>query len=281
MCACQTEVRAPGRLVGALVGGVASLVLLTGVASAERGYTTWYGPGFHGRVMASGQTFDENDPTTTASNEFPFGTWLRVTNPGNGRTVYVQVRDRGAFTHALDLSRAAYFQLEPPNPWGFWVDYEVVPGPGEEPRAAAVQPTSRGAEAAPPRLVPKAAGPRLIAVKATAAAPAAAASPPAASPKPAAEHIVGVGDTLFKIGQRYGLPLRSLIEWNQLERPDSLSIGQTLRLSAPGRRYLVQRGDTLNSVAERLGVSRAALLEQNQIDDPNALAVGQVLVVPG
>src|SRR5437867_6993054 len=95
----------PGRLLGAVVGGVASLALLTGVASAERGYTTWYGPGFHGRVMASGPIFDENDPTTTASNQFPFGTWLRVTNPNNGRVVYVQVRDRGAFAHALDLSR--------------------------------------------------------------------------------------------------------------------------------------------------------------------------------
>src|SRR5262245_46251189 len=115
------------RVVAACVGALAGAVLLSGVASAERGYTTWYGPGFHGKVMASGQIVGQDDPTTTASNQYPFGTWLRVTNPNNGRFVYVQVRDRGGFGHALDLSRAAYFELQPPNPWGFWVEYDVVP----------------------------------------------------------------------------------------------------------------------------------------------------------
>ena len=276
----------PGRLLGAVVGGVASLALLTGVASAERGYTTWYGPGFHGRVMANGWIFDENDPTTTASNQFPFGTWLRVTNPNNGRLVYVQVRDRGAFAHALDLSRAAYFQLDPPNPWGFWVDYEVVPGPGEAPRAAATQPSSRGAAAqASLRLVL-----RPVAASAPRPSPASAATSSAVRPtpaptptpkrRPATEHVVGVGETLHSIAKRYGLPVSRLIAWNGLAHPDALVVGQTLRLTAPTRRYVVRPGDTLNRIAEALGVSPAAILEGNAVVDPDALVVGQELVVP-
>jgi rare lipoprotein A (peptidoglycan hydrolase) len=281
----QMEGRRPCRVVAALAGALAGVLMLTEIASAERGYTTWYGPGFHGKVMASGRVFDENDPTTTASNQFPFGTWLRVTNPNNGRIVYVQVRDRGAFAHALDLSRAAYFQLDPPNPWGFWVDYEVVPGPGEAPRAAATQPSSRGAAAhAPLRLVP-----RLAAASAPSPSAASAPRPSAARPtpaptpipthRPAAEHVVAVGETLSSIARLHRLPVAPLIAWNGLDHPDALVVGQTLRLTAPTRRYVVQPGDTLNGIAEALGVPLAAILERNAIDNPDALVVGQELVV--
>src|SRR5688572_31150805 len=111
-----------GQLSASLIG--LSLALASvGLAAAERGYTTWYGPGFHGNVTANGDRFDENNPTTTAAAyRYPFGTWLKVTNPANGKSVTVRVNDRGAFSHALDLSKAAFFALEPPNSWGFWVD---------------------------------------------------------------------------------------------------------------------------------------------------------------
>lgn len=278
------EGRRPGRVVVALAGALAGVVLLTEIASAERGYTTWYGPGFHGKVMASGRVFDENDPTTTASNQFPFGTWLRVTNPTNGKVVYVQVRDRGGFGHALDLSKAAYFQLDPPNPWGFWVDYEVVTGPGEEPRAAAVQPSSRGPAPRPsgPVLRPVVASePKAASASAAKPAPSIAARPPAAKPTPPTEHAVAAGETLRSIAERYDLPLGSLAAWNGLDNPNTITIGQRLRLTAPTRVYVVKVGDTLNGIAGALGVSRETILAGNKIEDPNHLVVGQELVVPG
>src|SRR5688572_18386265 len=106
-----------GQLSASLIG-LSMALASVGFAAAERGYTTWYGPGFHGNVTANGERFDENDPSTTAGNyRYPFGTWLRVTNPTNGKSVTVRVNDRGNFGHALDLSKAAFFALEPPNGW--------------------------------------------------------------------------------------------------------------------------------------------------------------------
>ena len=256
--------------LGAVLLGAALALLSVGVASAERGYTTWYGPGFHGNVTANGDRFDENDPTTTAAAyRYPFGTWLRVTNPANGKSVTVRVNDRGAFGHALDLSKAAFFALGPPNSWGFWVDIEVVSGPNAAParQAVAVAPP------APPKPAPAPPAPK----------PAAAAPAPRPAPKPAApatEHVVDVGQTLRGIAALHGVPLRALIDWNAIETPDSLMPGQKLRLTAPTSTYEVQPGDTLNSIAKSLGIARATILELNEIEDPNSLSIGQKLVVP-
>jgi rare lipoprotein A len=43
-----------------------------------------------------------------ASRRLPFGTRLRLTNPRNGRSVIVTIRDRGPFVRgrSLDISRA-------------------------------------------------------------------------------------------------------------------------------------------------------------------------------
>jgi rare lipoprotein A (peptidoglycan hydrolase) len=80
------------------------------------GLATWYG-GADGYgpedVMADGSNFDPNDPTLAAANRWPLGTRLRVCYLE--RCIDVQVRDRGAFSHALDLSYAAFSQLAPPG----------------------------------------------------------------------------------------------------------------------------------------------------------------------
>lgn len=93
------------------VDGSPALGTSSGVV--QTGLATWYGPGFHGNGMANGQIFNMYDPTTTASNTFPMGTWLRVTNQYNGASVVVQVRDRGGFGGAvvLDLSMAAFASI--------------------------------------------------------------------------------------------------------------------------------------------------------------------------
>src|SRR5262245_22190148 len=93
--------RRGARLAGVFAGAVGA-TLLVGVVAADEGYASWYGPGFQGNRMTNGQRFDQNDPSTTANNEYPLGTWLRVTNPINGRSVVVQVRDRGGFGGGLD-----------------------------------------------------------------------------------------------------------------------------------------------------------------------------------
>lgn len=67
---------------------------------------SWYGPGFHGRMAASGQRFDQN-AMSAAHKSLPFGTKLRVTY--GGKSVVVRINDRGPYhgRRQLDLSSAA------------------------------------------------------------------------------------------------------------------------------------------------------------------------------
>ncbi|MGK7921455.1 MAG: septal ring lytic transglycosylase RlpA family protein [Trichodesmium sp.] len=73
-----------------------------------QGWASWYGPGFHGRLTASGERFNQY-VMTAAHKTLPFGTKVRVTNLNNGTSVIVRINDRGPFTpgRVIDLSSAA------------------------------------------------------------------------------------------------------------------------------------------------------------------------------
>jgi rare lipoprotein A (peptidoglycan hydrolase) len=72
------------------------------------GTASWYGPYFHGRQTATGEIFNQHE-LTAAHKTLPFGTYLKVRNQLNGRTVVVRVNDRGPYIgdRSLDLSYAA------------------------------------------------------------------------------------------------------------------------------------------------------------------------------
>jgi rare lipoprotein A len=74
------------------------------------GIASYYGEhdGFQGRLMANGKRFNTNDEYTAAHPTLPLGSKLRVTNLANGRTIYVEVRDRmPRENRVIDLSVAA------------------------------------------------------------------------------------------------------------------------------------------------------------------------------
>lgn len=89
-----------------------ALMLSFKVASAETGIASWYGPGFHGRLTASGERFNQY-AMTAAHKTLPFGTIVRVTNLNNGRSIVVKINDRGPFKprRIIDLSKAANQKL--------------------------------------------------------------------------------------------------------------------------------------------------------------------------
>lgn len=73
---------------------------------------TFYHDMFQGRPTRSGEIFDQNK-LTCASNLYPFGTKLKLTNVENGKSVIVKVNDTGDFeTVHLDLSKRAFKALE-------------------------------------------------------------------------------------------------------------------------------------------------------------------------
>lgn len=81
-------------------------MLITGIAS-------WYGPKFHGKLTANGETYDMND-LTAAHRTLPFNTKLLVENNENGKTVLVRINDRGPYVgnRIIDLSRKAAEEID-------------------------------------------------------------------------------------------------------------------------------------------------------------------------
>lgn len=76
------------------------------------GQASFYANKFNGRRTASGETFDQKK-LTCACNVLPLGTWIKVTNLKNKRTVIVKVNDRihPKMKRVVDLSRAAAQKL--------------------------------------------------------------------------------------------------------------------------------------------------------------------------
>ena len=95
---------------------------------ATTGVASYYHNKFNGRKTASGEVFS-NDKLTAAHRTYPFGTYLKVTNVANGKSVLVKVNDRGPFTKGkeLDLSRKAFMDItDNPNKGNLQVNIEVV-----------------------------------------------------------------------------------------------------------------------------------------------------------
>ncbi|MFA6154946.1 septal ring lytic transglycosylase RlpA family protein [Mesorhizobium sp.] len=78
-------------------------------AAGQCGRASWYA--LHSKT-ASGERMNPS-AMTAAHRTLPFGTKLRVTNQGNGRSVVVRINDRGPFIRGrvLDLSKGAANQL--------------------------------------------------------------------------------------------------------------------------------------------------------------------------
>lgn len=95
---------------------------------ATTGVASYYHNKFNGRKTASGEVFS-NNKLTAAHRTYPLGTYLKVTNVANGKSVVVKVNDRGPFTKGkeLDLSRKAFMDItDNPNKGNLQVNIEVV-----------------------------------------------------------------------------------------------------------------------------------------------------------
>jgi rare lipoprotein A len=88
----------------------------TRVEASREGLASYYGRDFHGKTAASGAAFDMN-AMVAAHPSYPFGTIVRVTNLRNGRSVRVQIVDRGPASGPqadgviIDVSRRAAREL--------------------------------------------------------------------------------------------------------------------------------------------------------------------------
>ena len=122
---------------------------------------------------------------------------------------------------------------------------------------------------------------------------------PPQPPSAGTRYVVRPGDTLYLIGQRFGLSWQAIAAANPGINPWWLAVGQELVIPAPGSqppgqppsgqppqppsagtRYVVRPGDTLYLIGQRFGLSWQAIAAANPGIDPYWLQVGQQLVIP-
>jgi rare lipoprotein A len=85
------------------------LVLAPLVAfSADEGKASYYADSLAGNPTASGEPYDPS-ALTAAHRTLEFGTKIKVTYPKTGKSVIVEINDRGPYVddRIIDLSRAA------------------------------------------------------------------------------------------------------------------------------------------------------------------------------
>ncbi len=98
------------------------------VGTTLYGTASFYASKFQGRKTASGEIFDHKK-MTAACNALPLGTWIRVTNLKNKKSILVKTNDRLAAksSRLVDLTTTAARQLGFISSGLTRVKVEVVP----------------------------------------------------------------------------------------------------------------------------------------------------------
>ncbi|MBI5638598.1 MAG: septal ring lytic transglycosylase RlpA family protein [Nitrospinae bacterium] len=94
------------------IDGVTYYPLADAEGYEEKGTASWYGPDFHEKPTANGETYNQ-DAVTAAHRTLPFNTLVLVENLDNGRSVVVRVNDRGPYAkeRIIDLSNRAATEI--------------------------------------------------------------------------------------------------------------------------------------------------------------------------
>jgi len=98
------------------------------------GTASWYGEYFQGKTTASGEPYEMYD-MTAAHLTLPLGSYVKVTNLHNGRSVVVRVNDRGPIVpgRIIDVSYGAAQALEFRHKGLQRVRLDLVQGPTAKP----------------------------------------------------------------------------------------------------------------------------------------------------
>ncbi len=102
-------------------------------------------------------------------------------------------------------------------------------------------------------------------------------SPP---PPSSGTYVVQPGDTLYAIGNRYGVSWQSIAQANGISYPYTIYVGEQLTIPGQSQTYVVQPGDSLYAIGLRYGVSWSSIAQANGISYPYVIYPGETLVIP-
>ena len=90
---------------------------------------------------------------------------------------------------------------------------------------------------------------------------------------------VQAGDSLYGLSRKHNVPIRAIINANNLAPPYDLTVGRSLVL--PRQAYhRVAPGETVGTIARTYGVSTQDLVRSNSIEPPYLIYVGQPILLP-
>ncbi len=94
------------------INGVTYYPMESADGYSEVGIASWYGPGFHGKLTANGETYNQK-AMTAAHKTLPLPTLVKVENLENGKTIVVRVNDRGPYSKGriIDLTEVGAKRL--------------------------------------------------------------------------------------------------------------------------------------------------------------------------
>ncbi|MGQ5701900.1 septal ring lytic transglycosylase RlpA family protein [Sandaracinobacteroides sp. A072] len=166
--AASSATKAPVAPPGVKIGKPYAVFGKTYVPGDDRAYdevgiASWYGPTFHAKPTANGETYNQDD-VTAAHKTLPMPSWVEVHNLDNGRKLTVRINDRGPFVDGriIDLSRrsAQLLGVDRPGlarvrvrrvfPEGDWARVTPPMLPGQRPAQVQVASTAPANRAAAP-----------------------------------------------------------------------------------------------------------------------------------
>jgi murein DD-endopeptidase MepM/ murein hydrolase activator NlpD len=99
------------------------------------------------------------------------------------------------------------------------------------------------------------------------------------APAPNGGHIVVAGETVYAVARTYGVPIRAIIEDNELAAPYRLKVGQRLRVPKP-EYHQVRSGETIFSIAQQYDLGLNQLVRENDLQSPYVIKSGEKLRLP-
>ncbi len=96
------------------------------------------------------------------------------------------------------------------------------------------------------------------------------------------EYTVQAGDSIGLIASNFGVSVNTIIWANNLKNPNSLTLGQTLKIPpVTGVIYTTKNGDTVASIAKKYKADTDKILSFNNLTSEQILEAGNELIVPG
>lgn len=101
-------------------------------------------------------------------------------------------------------------------------------------------------------------------------------------PKEIQEYIVGQGDNLWSIADKFNISLDTILWANDLNQNSVIKPGQKLIiLPVSGVMHLVKSGDTLSEIAKTYKGDTEEVIAFNFLSDEGKIYIGDIIIIPG